>query len=90
MALDQINLLVAVTQMKASDASDEALQSQPKPRAERRTGFDTYTKAVSETFSTTLATADLLQTQVTTGGTKTAQKSTCEGSGHSASKREVL
>ena len=61
MALDGINYLVSVTQMKASAANDAAIQSQPKPTNQKATSFDTYTKAIAETFSTTLAAADSSQ-----------------------------
>jgi hypothetical protein len=74
MALDGINYLVAITQIKASNANDNALGNQPKPTNQKTTSFDTYSKAVSETLTTTLATADSLLTRGSTGETETARK----------------
>jgi hypothetical protein len=74
MALDGINYLVAITQMKTSNANDDALRNQPETTSQKITGFDTNSKAISETFTATLATPDSLQTQGSTGGTETARK----------------
>ena len=49
MGLDGINYLVAVTQMKASEANDAACQSQSKPTTQKTTSFDTYAKTVADT-----------------------------------------
>jgi hypothetical protein len=49
--------------MKAGNANDAALESQPKPTTQKTTSFDTYEKAIS----------DSSETQASTGSTETAR-----------------
>lgn len=71
MALDRINYLIDVTQVKAPSANDDALDSQPKPTTEQTTSFETYAKAISGSVvpskpkpSPSLATAEFDVTQI--------------------------
>jgi hypothetical protein len=58
--MDGIKSLVGITQT-VQNANVATVESQPKPTS--RTGFDTYSKAISETFgATTAVPSDSLQT----------------------------
>jgi hypothetical protein len=48
MALNGINSLVAVTQMKASNANDTSVQNQPQSAIKPKTSFSTLSSAISE------------------------------------------
>jgi hypothetical protein len=57
MALDGINYLVQVTQMKASNANDET-QAKSQATSERRTGFDTLSQAIFKASHAYLSTGN--------------------------------